>query len=117
MNTDATVGKIKKYLKKKSYDNHQLVSGKETLVAASERNKRCSLYVTCVFNSAAGVNFKSSYIRLFCIQAEIAKTKCLKMCVSLYIRGLEMKGVSVVTAGIRCRSFNGFSETTFRTYR
>lgn len=112
MNTDATVGKIKN----KSYDNHQLVSGKETLVA-SERNKRCSLYVTCVFNSAAGVNFKSSYIRLFCIQAEIAKTKCLKMCVSLYIRGLEMKGVSVVTAGIRCRSFNGFSETTFRTYR
>lgn len=55
MNTDATVGKIKKKnIKKKSYDNHQLVSGKETLVAASERNKRCSLYVTCVFNSAAG---------------------------------------------------------------
>lgn len=28
-----------------------------------------------------------------------------------------MKGVSVVTAGIRCRSFNGFSETTFSRYR
>lgn len=28
-----------------------------------------------------------------------------------------MKAVSVVTAGIRCGSFNGFSETTFRRYR
>lgn len=66
---------LEKENKKKSYNNHLLVSGR----CIREEQALQS-------NSAAGVNFKSSYIRLSCIQAEIAKTKCLKMCVSLYIR-------------------------------